>query len=125
MILVENYDTAIDTIWNHIKNNNQPVVVITDMNKLDYYNWKYKYPEWNDARNLHYQVVYGIYEQNGERYFRIYDPWTANRTKNVFSKYQYQDIIAMSQATPAWVYQYGSIENNKYNPAYIMLVYGN
>jgi hypothetical protein len=121
---VVNYDTGIDMIWNHIKNNKQPVSVVTDMNKLDYYNQGKSYPTWNQARTLHYHVVYGIFEKNGEKYFRVHDPWLAYQTYNIFSKYQYQDIIGMEQMAPAWVYQYGSNEKNLYRPSYTMMVYG-
>jgi hypothetical protein len=115
----------VDRIWNHIKNNNQPVVVITDLNKLDYYNGQTSYyPAWNAKRSLHYQVVYGIFEKNGEKYFRIHDPLYRNRQNKEYSKYQLQDIIAMAEMAPVWVYQYGTVEARKSNPAYTMLVSG-
>jgi hypothetical protein len=123
--VVENYNTAAEVIWNHIKNNNQPVVVITDMNKLDYYNQSNPYPTYNQARNLHYQVVYGIYEQNNNQYFRVHDPWYGYRNNKVFSKNQYQNIIGMERGSPAWIYNYGTYDLSKTYPAYIMLVYGN
>jgi hypothetical protein len=123
-IYVDNDYDAVDRIWNHIKNNNQPVVVITDLNELNYYNGRGSYPAWNANRSLHYQVVYGIYEQNGEKYFRVRDPLRNNEQFNVFSKYQYQDIIGMTNMAPVWVYGYGTIEARKTSPSYIMLVSG-
>jgi hypothetical protein len=123
-VYVDNNYDAVDRIWNYIKNNNQPVVVITDLNKLSYYNERTSYPAWNEARALHFQVVYGIYEEGGEKYFRVHDPLLKYAYNKQFSSTQFQDIITMSEKAPAWVYNYGSADAGKYNPSYIMLVSG-
>jgi hypothetical protein len=69
---------AMDTIWNHIKNNNEPVVVIVDSNLLEHYFWNnssiYRYPNSGDPRMLHYVVIAGIREKNSVREFYVYDP---------------------------------------------------
>jgi hypothetical protein len=71
------------------------------------------------------QVVYGIYEQNGDKFFRVRDPLFQNRFNASYSKAKYKDIITMASGSPALVYQYGVSDRKKYSPAYLMLVYGN
>jgi hypothetical protein len=124
-VSVDNYYDTGPKIWNQIKNNRQPVVVIVDVNKLNYYNKGGSYPASSTARTLRYQVIYGIYEQNGQKYVRVHDPLLANQRYNVFLASQYEDILVMSERAPAWVYPYAAVDLGKYKPSYIMLVYGN
>ena len=65
-----------DTIWNHIKNYNQPVVVVIDSNISAHMQNNDTPPSTRGTPTLHYVVIRGIREQTqgGTKYFSVYDP---------------------------------------------------
>jgi hypothetical protein len=109
-----------NSIWNHIKNNRQPAVVVVDSNKQDYD----KVLASTKEPILHYIVIRGIYESSsgGTRNFLIYDP-SAYYANLSYSEDNLRKLIAMPYNTPAWVYNYGNPITGS-NPAYGLTVQG-
>jgi hypothetical protein len=112
---------ATKAIWNHIKNNRQPVVVIVNSNKISGYSIQ---ESW-DIPRLHYIVIRGVYEEDrsgGIRRFMVYDP--ASYLRNLsYTEADLRKLMALPDNTPEWVYKYGNQKTGE-NPAYILMVQG-
>jgi hypothetical protein len=130
VVLPEN---AINLIWNHILNNHQPVVVISDSALLSYYylvniNSKTSYPTALWSRELHYMVIAGIRDTNGFKEFYTYDPLSAHGIR-YYKEDQLKDFITLSYSTIAaqskaqWVFDY-TLTATGYKGCYVMLING-
>lgn len=111
---------ATSSIWNHIKNNHQPAVVVVDSNKQV----ANKVISSPNEPTLHYIVIMGISEESpgGTRYFSVYNPGIYIGGLK-YSEQDLQKLIALPRNTPAWVYYYGNPIVGS-DPAYVLTVQG-
>jgi hypothetical protein len=113
---------ATEAIWNHIRDYQQPVVVVVDSNKQ---NGVYVVTS-TIPPTLHYIVIKGIYEDKsgGKRNFLIHDPGNYFNNSLSYSEDNLRTLIALPGNAPAWVYDYGSQTQGSVDPAYILMVQG-
>ena len=105
---------VIDIIWKHIEKHKKPVVTIIDSNKIDdLYS--------TDVPFLHYNVVYGIREENSIKKFLIHDPWFTYKQFSTQKTSVYRKMLSLPSNTPDWLYRYGRSKGIS-NPCYIMTV---
>lgn len=128
IITITEMSVATKEIWNHIKANYQPVVVVVDSNKQVYSSQDGKVQSTSGPPTLHYIVIRGIRENGsgGTRYFLVYDPWLYSRNLEYTEENLLKLMALPSNTKPKWVYDYGT-ENvtPKWDiPAYILKVQG-
>jgi hypothetical protein len=120
-------NNATEVIWNHIKNERQPVVIVID-SEIRYDVDKQKSLPLSYRRKtptLHYNVVMGIKESSGTRGFLVYDPAImTNEYYFYYTESQLRILMALPSNTPAWVYEYPRDSLSIYDPCYILLVRG-
>jgi hypothetical protein len=112
---------ATKAIWDHIKANKQPVVVV-DSNKQGGGN---RVRTSSIRPTLHYIVIRGIREDRagGTRYFMVYDPAVYSSALE-YTEEDLRSLIALPGNTyPPWVYNYGQYITGG-DPAYIIKVQG-
>ena len=105
---------VIDIIWKHIEKHKKPVVTIIDSNKVrNLYSTAEPF--------LHYNVVYGIRDEGGDRILLIHDPWSSYQRFKERTISDYRRILSLPSNTPDWLYRYGRSKGIS-NPCYIMTV---
>jgi hypothetical protein len=118
---VLNRGDATVMLWNHIKNNKEPAVVIIDSNKTFYVQMKKPVPNMEPV--LHYIVIAGIFQSGSAKYFWVRDPAMGNQLFE-YTESQLQTLMTIPDKTDsAWLYYY-AIGMGIFNPCYILLVQG-
>ena len=104
---------VIDIIWKHIEKHKKPVVTIIDSNKItNLYS--------SDIPFLHYNIVFGITQKNGNKELLVYDPLEVFN-KEKYEADVYRKMLSLPSNTPDWLYRYGRSKGIS-NPCYIMTV---
>lgn len=104
---------VIDIIWKHIEKYKKPVVTIIDSNKItNLYS--------SDIPFLHYNIVFGITNKNGNKELLVYDPLEIFN-KEKYETDVYRQMLSLPSNTPDWLYWYGQSKGIS-NPCYIMTV---
>lgn len=104
---------VIDIIWKHIERYKKPVVTIIDSNKItNLYS--------SDIPFLHYNIVFGITQKNGNKELLVYDPLEVFN-KEKYEADVYRKMLSLPSNTPDWLYWYGRSKGIS-NPCYIMTV---
>lgn len=114
-------DEVIDIIWNHIETYKKPVVTLIDSSKVGL-----SEELWSRAGKkvtLHYNVVYGILNENGERKFYVHDPWySIKSTKYTETEYKWMMTLTSFYNT-FWLYDYARTYPPYIDkPCYIMTI---
>jgi hypothetical protein len=118
---VLNSGDATIMLWNHIKNNREPAVVIIDSNKTYYVENNKSLQNWEPV--LHYIVIAGIAQSGSTRYFLVLDPLFNDQYRK-YSESQLQTLMTIPNKTgSAWLYNYAS-GMGIFNPCYILLAEG-
>ena len=115
-------DEVMDIIWNHIETYKKPVVTLIDSSKvgLSENQWKSS----NLSVSLHYNVVYGISNEKGEKEFYVHDSWYSTQSrKYTESRYKWMMTLPNSYDT-FWLYDYARMYPPYINkPCYIMTIH--
>jgi hypothetical protein len=127
-ILSTGTGAATNAIWNHIKNNRQPVVILIGSSVIQNVQTNGQAPTNRGMPILHYVVMYGTKEVNGIKRFIFYDPAAIdNIPSRDLNEHQLCELMRMppTQITGyKWVYDYPSWDLRISDPAYILLVQG-
>ena len=130
-IEVLGHTEVLDKIWNHIRDNKKPVVVVMDssctidlIKKKSIFGMSY-------SPVLHYNVIVGIKEDSTGKYFIINDPgendFLGKGEHRLYKAEDYVNSLRINRyVKPDWVYEYA--ENNHTgnwsdDGCYVMFVY--
>ncbi len=115
-------DQVVNKIWEHINNYWEPVVTIIDSNKIGTVLSRDIY-DGSAATTLHYNVVIGIKERDGTRYFIVYDPIRRyNKREYKVDDYKWMMTIP-PDVSGSWVYDYPYYDKGIDEPCYVMTVF--
>ena len=92
-VLPVQYNEATNEIFSHVKNSNQPVVIIIDSNIQSLVaRGSYVNINRSDPPTLHYNVVIGVKEEYNQKTFLVYDP-ALGSTPRDYSAGQLETLI--------------------------------
>ena len=115
-------DEVMDIIWNHIETYKKPVVTLIDSSKvgLSENQWKSS----NLSVSLHYNVVYGISNENGERELYVHDPWYETGSK-AYKETEYKWMMTLTSSyNTFWLYEYAKMYPPYIDkPCYLMTIH--
>lgn len=115
-------DEVMDIIWNHIETYKKPVVTLIDSSKVNLSENQWK--SLNLSASLHYNVIYGISNENGERKFYVHDPWYETGSK-AYKETEYKWMMTLTSSNDTfWLYEYARIYPPYIDkPCYIMTIH--
>jgi hypothetical protein len=114
------YD-ALNMIWNSIKNNSEPAIVICDFNVIDSIRDPNAYS--NTDISPHYIVIAGTRKKTGVREFYTLDPWN-DMGRYWYSESQMKKIMEIDFRHPYWLWNYPSNPEKPStpNPCYVGII---